>query len=77
MNEQKNILGGLIVAATLMAYETGSGEAEDEEYKTGLAVQADWVECENNPGMTELHITIFQDDIALVIYNEPGTACPA
>lgn len=76
MNEQKNILGGLIAAATQMAYETGHGVAEDEENGTGLAVQADWIECENNPGMTALHVTIFQDDIASVIYDEPGTACP-
>ena len=76
MKERKNILGELLDDAIQMAYETGHGMVEDEENGTGLAVQTDWFECENNPGMTELHVTIFQNNIALVIYNEPGTACP-
>ena len=66
MEERKNILAELIDEAMKMAYETG----------TGLAVQACWFECKDNPAMTELQITIFQNNIALVIYNEPGTACP-
>lgn len=76
MEERKNILADLLDAAIKMAYETGAGEVEDEENGTGLAVQACWFECKDNPDMTELQITIFQNNIALVIYNEPGTACP-
>ena len=76
MEERKNILAELIDEAMKMAYETGAGMVEDEENGTGLAVQACWFECKDNPAMTELQITIFQNNIALVIYNEPGIACP-
>ena len=69
MEERKNILAELIDEAMKMAYETGAGMVEDEENGTGLAVQACWFECKDNPAMTELQITIFQNNIALVIYT--------
>lgn len=75
MEERKNILAELIDEAMKMAYETGAGEVEDEENDTGLAVQACWFECEDDPAMTALRITIFKNDIALIFYNEPGTRC--
>lgn len=75
MEERKNILADLLDAAIKMAYETGAGEVEDEENGTGLAVQACWFECEDDPEMTELRITILKKNIALIFYNEPGTRC--
>jgi len=75
MEERKNILGDLLDEAIRMAYETGAGSAEDEEYDTGLAVEACWFECKNDETKTQLHIAIFQNDIALITYDEPGTIC--
>lgn len=72
MNE-KNILGGLIAAAISMAYETGYGVIEDEE--TGLSATAKWVVGSNDPAMSELCITVFQNDVYCLSYVEPETIC--
>lgn len=71
--KENNILGDLINEAIKAAYETGSGLSEDEE--TALSVTANWVVGSNDPAMSELNITIFQNDVVCLSYIEPETIC--
>ncbi len=70
--KENNILGDLINSAIKDAYECGSGFIEDEE-DTALAVSAEWETSPEDSEMSVIRITIFQSNIALLSYIEPGT----
>ena len=70
--KENNILGDLITSAIKDAYECGSGFIEDEE-DTILAVSSEWENSPEDSGISVIRITIFQNNIALLSYIEPGT----
>lgn len=66
-----NVLGQLIDEVIKAASISGDVEIENEEI--GLVVAANWVKASDDPTMSELSITVFQNGLACLIYKEPGT----
>lgn len=72
---KKSILEELIENAVSDCSSYGSGDRSDEEHGTGLRVTAEWTECADPEYESIICITIFQDGVLKLSYEDPETKC--
>lgn len=71
----KSVLEQLIENAVYACFSCGSGDYADEEYETGLRVQADWTDCSDPEYESIICITIYQNGVLKLSYEDPATKC--
>lgn len=72
---KKSVLAELIDQAVDSCYECGEGRCEDDENETGLLVTAEWTDCSEPEYQSIIRITIFQDGVLKLSYEDPETKC--
>ena len=72
---KNSILAELIEEAVTNCYNYGEGRSQDEENGTGLSVTAEWTESGDKNYPSIICITIFQNGVVKLSYEDPTTKC--